>query len=130
MPHTSPSSLVQPRVVIVDADRRVQQSLSELLRVTGHIDVAGSAGDVRSALELVDLERPDAVLVDPRLPDVEAGVALINGLVRARPDLRVVLTGWADTEGHAQLGGSRTRYVSKDGSPEDFVAAIIDACAC
>lgn len=129
MPQPSPSSVLHPRVVIVDADRRVQQSLAELLRVTGQIDVAGSAGDVRSALEEVALRRPDAVLVDPRLPDVEAGVALINGLVRAWPELQIVLTGWADTEGHGQPGGTRSRYVSKDGSPEDFVAAIIDACS-
>jgi DNA-binding NarL/FixJ family response regulator len=128
MPLTSPSPLMHPRVVIVDSDRRVQQSLSDLLRVSGQVDVVGSAGDVRAALELVELERPNAVLVDPRLPDVEAGVALINGLVRAWPELRIVLTGWADTEGHGALVGARTRYVSKDGSPEEFVTAIVDAC--
>jgi DNA-binding NarL/FixJ family response regulator len=123
----SPSA--RPRVVIVDADRRVQQSLSELLRVTGQVEVSGGAGDVRAALELVERTRPDAVLVDPRLPDIEAGVALISGLVRAWPGLRIVLTGWNDTEGHARLADRPTSYVSKDGSPEEFIAAIVHACA-
>jgi DNA-binding NarL/FixJ family response regulator len=118
----------QPSVVIVDGDRRVQQSLADLLRVTGQVEVAGCAGDVRAALELVERTHPDAVLVDPRLPDIEAGVALINGMARAWPDLNIILTGWADTEGHAVPPGGRTRYVSKDGAPEDFVAAIVDAC--
>jgi hypothetical protein len=42
--------------------------------------------------------------------------------------LRIVLTGWGDTEGHASLTGTPTSYVSKGGSPEQFVDAIVDAC--
>lgn len=118
-----------PRVVIVDADRRVMQSLADLLGVTGDVAVVGGAGDVRSALELVDQARPDVVLVDPRLPDVEAGVALIAGLSRAWPSMRIVMTGWSDTEGHLLLGVNSRTYVSKSASPEEFAAAIVDACS-
>lgn len=119
-----------PRVVIVDADRRVQASLGDLLGVAGDVQVVGRAGDVRSALELVERERPDAVLVDPRLPDVEAGMALIGGLERAWPQLRIVLTGWGDTTGHAQDSRRHAQYVSKTASPEEFTDAIVDACRC
>ena len=126
----SPRSSVPapPRVVIVDADRRVQSSIADLLGVTHQVEVVGRAGDVRNALELVDRERPDAVLVDPRLPDIEAGIALIAGMARAWPAMRIVLTGWSDTDGHAKLVDADTRYVSKDGSPEQFITAIVDAC--
>ena len=117
-----------PRVVVVDADRRVQASIADLLGVTAQVEVVGRAGDVRSALELVERERPDAVLVDPRLPEVEAGIALITGMARAWPEIRIVLTGWSDTDGHARLADAETRYVSKDGSPEEFISAIVDAC--
>lgn len=119
---------VSPRVVIIDADRRVQQSLADLLGVTGEVRVVGRAGDVRAALELVERERPDVALVDPRLPDVDAGLALVAGLGRAWPSMRVVLTGWSDTEGHAQLGSRGTAYVSKSASPEQFAEAIAHAC--
>jgi DNA-binding NarL/FixJ family response regulator len=117
-----------PRVVIVDADRRVQASLADLLGVTGDVEVVGRAGDVRTALELVERERPDAVLVDPRLPDVEAGMALIGGLERAWPTMRIVLTGWGDTSGHARGPHASMRHVSKSASPERFAEAIVDAC--
>jgi DNA-binding NarL/FixJ family response regulator len=117
-----------PRVLIVDADRRVQQSLADLLGLTGKVAVVGRAGAVRAALEEVERVKPDVVLVDPRLPDVEAGIALIAGMARARPSMRIVLTGWGDTEGHAQLADARLCYVSKGGSPEEFVSAIVDAC--
>ena len=119
-----------PRVVIVDADRRVQQSLADLLGMTGQVAVVGRAGDVRTALEEVDRVHPDVVLVDPRLPDVEAGAALIAGMTRAWPDLRIVLTGMNDTEGHLQPVAADARYVSKGSSPEDFVTAIVTACGC
>ena len=119
----------QPRVVIVDADRRVLQSVTDLLEVGGDVSVVGGAVDVRSALELVERTRPDAVLVDPRLPDVDAGMALVSGLNRAWPSMRVVLTGWSDTVGHAQHVDA-TPYVSKTASPEEFAAAIVDACWC
>ena len=83
-----------PRVVIVDADRRVLQSLSDLLGVSGEVEVVGRATDVRAALEEIEREHPDVVLVDPRLPDVDAGMALIGGMSRAWPSMRVVVTGW------------------------------------
>jgi DNA-binding NarL/FixJ family response regulator len=119
---------VPPRVVIVDADRRVMQSLADLLSVSGDIAVIGGAGDVRAALELVERERPDVVLVDPRLPDIEAGLALVAGLSRAWPRMRIVMTGWSDAEGHAQLHDTATTYVSKSASPEEFANAIVEAC--
>ncbi|HEX2883784.1 MAG TPA: response regulator [Candidatus Limnocylindria bacterium] len=117
-----------PRVVIVDADRRVQASLADLLSVTNDVEVVGRAGDVRTALELIEKERPDAVLVDPRLPDIEAGIALVSGVSRAWPQMRIVLTGWTDTDGHLMMADRHTRYVSKAATPEEFVSAIVDAC--
>ena len=126
MSHSAPSS--PPRVVIVDADRRVQQSLSDLLGVSGEVEVVGRAGDVRAALEEVQRLRPDVVLVDPRLPDVEAGEALIGGMARAWPSMRIVLTGWNNPDGQSRLTDAANCYVSKGSSPEEFVSAIVDAC--
>jgi len=126
-PRSEPSS--PPSVVIVDADRRVQQSLSDLLGVTGEVAVVGCAGDVRAALEEVQRLQPDVVLVDPRLPDVEAGEALIGGMARAWPAMRIVLTGWTNPDGQSRFGlNGSARYVSKGSSPEEFVSAIVDAC--
>ncbi|CAN5572718.1 hypothetical protein BH23CHL10_BH23CHL10_05520 [soil metagenome] len=116
------------RVVIVDADRRVQASLADLLAISGDVRVVGRAGDVRAALEMVEQTRPDVALIDPRLPDLEAGEALMTGLRLAWPDMRIVLTGWSDVEGHSLPSTARPRFVSKSASPEAFVAAIVDAC--
>lgn len=117
-----------PRVVIVDEDRRVQQSLADLLRLTGRVDVVGRANDVRSALELVEREDPDVMIVDPRLPDLEAGAALVSSLERSRPKMRIVLAGWSVRPEQPELLTGACSYVSKNGSPEDFIAAVVDAC--
>lgn len=118
------------RVVIVDADRRVQQSLADLLGVAGGVTVVGRAGDVRAALEEIERTRPDVILVDPRLPDVEAGRALIAGAQRAWPSLQIVLTGWGPSATDGLEAADLAPSVSKDASPEAFTAAILDACGC
>ena len=120
----------EPRVVIVDADRRVQQSLADLLAVAGGVSVVGRAGDVRAALETIERTRPDVVLVDPRLPDVEAGRALIAGVRRAWPSLQIVMTGWGPSATDGEPDAELAPSVSKDASPEEFAAAVLEACGC
>lgn len=117
-----------PRVVIVDEDRRVQQSLGDLLRLTGRVNIVGGATDVRSALELVERENPDVLIVDPRLPDLDAGATLVASLERARPKLRIVLAGWSSTPEQPELLNGACSYVSKNGSPEEFIVAVVEAC--
>ena len=116
-----------PRIAVIDSDRRVQQSLAEVLRVAG-VDVVGTAGDVRSALELISVERPTVVLLDPRLPDLDAGMALLSSVSRGWPSVRVVLMGWADP-GEASLPDGLS-FVSKSAPSEEFVSAAMAACDC
>jgi two-component system, NarL family, nitrate/nitrite response regulator NarL len=117
-----------PRTAIIDADRRVQQSLAEVLRVTGRVSVVGVAGDVRHGLELVEREHPDVVIVDPRLPDLAAGEAFLSGMRLAWPSTQVVLTGWTDMRDVPALSRLAAAFVTKSGSPEDFVTAVVNAC--
>ena len=117
-----------PRTAIIDADRRVQQSLAEVLRVAGRVTVVGVAGDVRAGLELVEREHPDVVIVDPQLPDLAAGQAFLSGLRLAWPSTQVVLTGWTDLRERPGVVGHAAAYVAKSGSSEDFVTAVENAC--
>lgn len=115
------------RVVVVDADRRVQQSLAEVLRVAG-MEVVGTAGDVRSALEIIAAERPAVVLVDPRLPDLDAGAALLSSVALGWPSVRIVAMGWA--EGGESRLTTVDAFVAKSAQAEEFVAAALAACDC
>jgi DNA-binding NarL/FixJ family response regulator len=114
------------RVIVVDADRRIQAALAEVLRVAG-VEIVGTAGDVRGAVELVETHAPDVMVVDPRLPDLDAGLALLSQLHVEWPALRMVLMGWSD-DGASEAGASA--YVAKSAQPEEFVAATLAACNC
>ncbi|HEX2141716.1 MAG TPA: response regulator [Candidatus Limnocylindria bacterium] len=122
IPGAGPGCL--PRVAVVDADRRVQQSIADVLRIAG-VDVVGTAGDPALALQLAAQQRPAVVLVDPRLPDVAAGEAFLRALGRDFPEVRVVLMGWNQP---AELQLRSDAFVAKSAGPEEFVAAAIEAC--
>jgi DNA-binding NarL/FixJ family response regulator len=115
------------RVAVVDADRRIQQSLAEVLRVAG-LQVVGTAGDVRSALELIESARPSVLLVDPRLPDVDAGAALLSSVALGWPSVRLVVMSWTE-EPLPGLHAAHA-FVSKTSQPEEFISAAIAACDC
>jgi DNA-binding NarL/FixJ family response regulator len=125
-PAPQESAETPARVAVVDADRRVQQSIAEVLRVQG-VEVIGTAGDVRAALQLVEDGRPTVMLVDPRLPDIDAGRALLSGIALGWPSIRVVLMGWTDEPDGMPADAA---FVSKSAQPEEFVAATVAACNC
>ena len=89
--------------------------------------VVGERGPARPALELLAIESPDVVIVDPRLPDVAGGLAFIER-IRARdprrPDRRHELERGPRRPG-ARRGGDG--FIRKTFRPNDLVAAICSA---
>ncbi len=115
-----------PCVLIVDADRRVRQSLADLLALAG-VPVAGAAGSVAEALALVEARRPAILLVDPRLPDLDAGEALLGAVADLDARVRVILMGWSDALESPTLQALAHGYVPKAATPERFVATALAA---
>jgi DNA-binding NarL/FixJ family response regulator len=90
------------RVVVVDDHPLVREGTTALLARRGDIEVVGIAPDGKSALELVEAQQPDVLLLDLGLPDL-TGIEVAR-CVRARwPSVAVlVLTGYA-TQRYTQL---------------------------
>jgi CheY-like chemotaxis protein len=78
------------RVLIVDDDPAFRRLAARMLTDAGLV-VAAEAGDAEAGLAAAHAERPDAILVDVRLPDRD-GVALAQELVALPWKPRVVLT--------------------------------------
>lgn len=114
-------------MLIVDADDRVRESLSGLLAIGDQVVVVGSAGNASLALGLVDSVAPDVVIVDPRLPDVDGGIAFIAQLRSIAPGVRILAMSWSDTLEHAALSGGADGFVRKTFRPTELVAAIVAA---
>lgn len=80
------------RVVIADDVMLVRSGLARLLSDAG-IDVAGEAGDADELLELVERERPDAAIVDIRMPPshTDEGLVAARRIRETHPQVAVVL---------------------------------------
>ena len=118
----------RPRVAVVDLDRRVQASLAEALRVGG-LDVVGTAGESASALALM-AAGADVLIIDPRLPELADGHALVDSVAAHWPEVRIVIIGWGDTGDYRMGNKSVAAFVTKSARAEDFVAATLAACGC
>jgi two-component system, LytTR family, response regulator len=59
---------VKLRVAIVDDERPARDRLRRLLAAMPEVELVGEAGDVASAVELIDTEKPDLCLLDVQIP--------------------------------------------------------------
>jgi len=113
------------RVVLVDRDDLVRQTVAALLGIGGAIEVVGIAGHVGPALDLVITARPDVVVVDPRLPDVERGLAFVARLHATAPDVKVLLVCSPELLDRITAAAGVDRCVRKTYRPDEMTAAII-----
>ena len=126
-----PASSQSPRlrILVVDADERVRESLTGLLAIGEHVEVVGSAGDAAGALALIPNARPDVIVLDPRLPEVERGVAFIDAVRRDAPGVKVLVMHWSDVVEECLDDCHPDALVRKTFRPSELLAAIQAACA-
>lgn len=119
---TAPSPI---RVLVVDDQTIVRDGIVGLLRLSDRIEVIGSASDGRKALERLEIERPDVILLDLRMPVLD-GIAVLQELARRDdPPPCLVLTTFQDDDQVLQaLRAGARGYLLKDVSLDDLVAAV------
>ena len=113
------------RVLLVDDDALVRSGLRMMLAGAERIEVVGEADDGRGVLGAVDRHRPDVVLMDIRMPQLD-GVAATR-LLRAQPAAPavVVLTTFdADELVLRALRAGAAGFLLKDTPPAEIVRAI------
>ncbi len=96
-------------VLIVDDHAVFRRFAHRLLEADG-FDVIGEAADGSSAVELARALRPQVVLLDIVLPDVD-GFAVADSLAAAAPSSSVVLTSSRDADDF----GERLHHTSARG---------------
>jgi DNA-binding NarL/FixJ family response regulator len=103
------------RTVLVVDDHAGFRELARALLEDGGYAVVAEAGDGASALRAARAVRPDAVLLDVHLPDMD-GFAVAAALARERPAPRVVLTSTDASEAIGSLvrRSGALRFVAKD----------------
>jgi DNA-binding NarL/FixJ family response regulator len=119
---TDPAAAPAPcRVLLVDPDDRVRESLAGLLRIGQKCLVIGTAGTADGAVLLAAETAPDVVVVDPRLPGSD-GAVLIARLRAVAPETRVLVLNWSET---ADLTTGADAYARKTFRPHELIDAVV-----
>ena len=112
--------------VLVAEDHTVMRGgLVELLSVADDLEVVGTAVDGAEAIELAEELRPDVVLMDISMPDVD-GIRATGSILEARSETRVVmLTAFSDRDRVvAALDAGAIGYLLTDAEPQEVLEAV------
>jgi DNA-binding NarL/FixJ family response regulator len=113
------------RLLLVDDQNIVRKGLKVLLEAQAGFQVVGEAGNGREAITQVEALRPDVVLMDVRMPEMD-GVAATQIIVQQFPTTRVLVLSTFDDDDYvvrAMQGGAKG-YLLKDSQVEELAQAI------
>ncbi|NUQ36633.1 MAG: response regulator transcription factor [Caldilineales bacterium] len=113
------------RILIVDDHAVVRKGLAMVLRLESDFEVVGEAGNGRQALELARTQRPDLVLLDLILPEMD-GTMIAQALRQALPGVRILVLSGAELDERLteMLAAGVDGYVLKEIEPEELKQAI------
>lgn len=113
------------KVILVDDEQLIRSGLKIMLETYPDIEVIHQAGNGREAFECCQIEVPDVVLMDIRMP-VSTGIEGTKLIKEAYPEVKIVMvTTFQDTEyivEAMQYGASG--YLLKDSSYEAIYDGI------
>ena len=113
------------RILVVDDDLEVRSLLKESLQALGH--TVREAPDARTALRMIEEERPDMMLVDFAMP-VMNGAELAREARRLWPQLPIVFaSGYAEVDQVEAAVGPRAPILRKPFSIQELGAAVDNA---
>ncbi|MBN2536593.1 MAG: response regulator transcription factor [Spirochaetales bacterium] len=113
------------RLLIVDDHPIVRQGITRLINYEDELMVCGEAGNAKEALEAVEREKPDMVIVDISLKG-RSGLELIKDLRMRYQDLPVLVVSMHDESLYAErvLRAGAKGYIMKQEPPEKVLNAI------
>lgn len=114
------------RVAVVDDQALVRGGFAMILDHTDDIDVVAEAGTGVEALEVARTHRPDVILMDIRMPEMDGLAATSQIINEADWPVRVVILTTFDPDEYVYraLRAGASGFVLKDTPPEDLPAAV------
>jgi DNA-binding NarL/FixJ family response regulator len=114
----------KPRVVIADDQALVRIGFRMIL-TAGGIDVVGEAADGTEAVTAVRDLKPDVVLMDIRMPNMD-GLEATRRILAQAPKCRVLMLTTFDLDRYVYtaLAAGASGFLLKDVTPEHLVAAV------
>jgi DNA-binding NarL/FixJ family response regulator len=113
------------RVLLVDDDALVRAGLRMILSAAPDLEVVGEVSDGRGALAAVEAHRPDVVLMDIRMPELDgiAATSLVRQLPNP-PQVIVLTTFHVDEYVFGALRAGASGFLLKDTPPAEITNAV------
>ena len=113
------------RVLIVDDHTIVRKGIRALLTEIAGIEVVGEAADGQEAVAQANSLRPDVILMDLAMPQMD-GIEATRQIKTSQPESRIlVMTSFAtDDKVLPAIKAGALGYLLKESAPEDLVQAI------
>jgi DNA-binding NarL/FixJ family response regulator len=113
------------RILSVDDHPLLQEGIAAMIRSQPDMELAGEASSGRDALEKFRETRPDVVLMDLRLPDMN-GIDVMIAIRGEFPEARVVVltTFEGDAEIKRALAAGARGYLLKSMPPRELLDGI------
>jgi DNA-binding NarL/FixJ family response regulator len=113
------------RVLLVDDDHLMRAGLRAVLSSDDSVEVAGEASDGREAVEHASRLRPDVVLMDVRMPNMD-GITATRELLERVPSARVIVLTTFEEDDYifGSLSAGASGFLLKRTRPEELIAAI------
>jgi len=113
------------RVLIVDDEPEIARSLRRVLKGTYEVNVVASAEE---ALASLDELRPDIVISDFRMPEMN-GAELLSDVRQRLPDsIRLLLSGYSELDAKllAEHANSISKFVKKPWRNDELLASLAE----
>jgi DNA-binding NarL/FixJ family response regulator len=118
---------VTVRVVLADDQALLRKGFRMILEAEDGIEIVGEAADGSDAVRLVELYRPDVVLMDVRMPvldGIEATRAITASPAGSETRVLILTTFDLDEYAFSALRAGASGFLLKDVPPADLVGAI------
>ena len=122
----SPEYLRRPtRLAIVDDHQLARESLQNMLSDERDIEIVGEAANGRQALLLCSRLRPDLILMDVRMPEMD-GLAATKEVKQRYPGISVMMLTMHENPDYLleALKAGAAGYVLKDAPQEEIIEAV------
>ena len=122
------ATLPRMRVVIADDHRLVLDGIKRALEADGGFEIVGETQNGAQVLPIVTRTRPDLVLLDLRMPNMD-GLACLDETRTRHPDVKVVMLSASSNPElvESALRRGASAYVIKTVNPDDLPATLRQA---
>jgi DNA-binding NarL/FixJ family response regulator len=112
-------------VLLVDDQELMRMGFRMVLDTQPDLSIAGEAANGREAVECARRLRPDVVLMDVRMPEMD-GVEATRQIVAAQSDARIIILTTFDLDEYvyAALRAGASGFLLKDAPPAELLSAI------